>query len=103
MAKVLTEGGFSAEALAPMREAVETALHALTLWQGHDAETPPALGLIDSTLVRTKLLPTEILSVVACLRKDQPEWDKAQANNLLTQSDRLLSRAASLLESPQSS
>jgi ERCC4-related helicase len=103
MAKVLTEGGFSAEALAPMREAVETALHALTLWRGHNAETPPALGLIDSTLVRTNLLPTETLSLVARLRKDQSEWDKAQADNLLTQSDRLLSRAASVLESAQRS
>jgi len=103
MAKVLTEGGFCAEALAPMREAVETALHALTLWRGHNAETPPALGLIDSTLVRTNLLPTETLSLVACLRKDQPEWDDAQANNLLTQSDRILSQAASVLESAQGS
>jgi len=103
MANVLTEGGFSAEALAPMREAVETALHALTFWRGHNAETPPALGLIDSTLVRTNLLPTETLSLVARLRKDQSEWDKAQADNLLTQSDRLLSQVASVLESAQRS
>jgi hypothetical protein len=103
MANVLTEGGFSAEALAPMREAVETALHALTFWRGHNAETPPALRLIDSTLVRTNLLPTETLSLVARLRKDQSEWDKAQADNLLTQSDRLLSQAASVLESAQRS
>ena len=86
-----------------MREAVETALHALTLWRGHNADAPPALGLIDSTLVRTNLLPTGTLSLVACLRKDQPEWDKAQANNLLTQSDRLLSQTASVLESAHGS
>jgi hypothetical protein len=99
MARVLTEGGFSAEALAPMREAVETALHALTFWRGHNAETPPALGLIDSTLVQTNLLPTETLSLVDRLRQDQAEWDETQTNNLLAQSHRLLSQATSVLES----
>ena len=59
MAKVLTEGGFAAEALAPMREAVEVALQALNLWQGHDADTPPVLSLIDSVLVQTNLLPAK--------------------------------------------
>jgi superfamily II DNA/RNA helicase len=99
MAKVLTEGGFSTEALVPMREAVETALQALTLWRGHNAETPPDLGLIDSTLIQTNLLPAETSSLVARLREDQPARDEVQAGELLTQSDRLLSQAASALES----
>ena len=101
MAKVLTEGGFSTEALVPMREAVETALQALTHWQGHNVEVPPTLGLIDSTLVQTKLLPDETLSLVSRLREDQSAHDEAQAGKLLTQGDSLLSQAASVLESAQ--
>ena len=101
MAKVLTEGGFSTEALVPMREAVETALQALTHWQGHNAEVPPTLGLIDSTLVQAKLLPGETLSLVSRLREDQSAHDETQAGKLLTQGDSLLSQAALVLESAQ--
>jgi superfamily II DNA/RNA helicase len=103
MAKVLAEGGFAAEALAPMRAAVETAMQALTLWQGHNADTPPALSLIDSALVQTKLLPADTLSLLARLREDQPPSDQAQAVNLLSQSEHLLSQAAALLKSAQAS
>ena len=101
MAKVLTEGGFSMEALVPMREAVETALQALTHWQGHNAKAPPTLGLIDSTLVQTNLLPVESLSLVARLREDQSARDETQAGKLFTQSDSFLSQIASVLESAQ--
>ena len=100
MANVLTDGGFSREALAPMRDAVEVAVQALTLWQGHNAGTPPALGLIDSALVQTKLLPAETLSLLARLREDQPSMDEAQAAELLARSDRLLAQADALLNRP---
>jgi superfamily II DNA or RNA helicase len=103
MAKVLTDGGFAAEALAPMREAVEVAIQALNLWQGHNAESPPVLSLIDSVLVQTNLLPAETLSLVARLREDQPAADDVQVVDLLTQGDRLLSEAAALLRSTQAS
>ncbi len=101
MAKVLTEGRFPIEALVPMREAVETALQALTHWQGHNAEAPPDLGLIDSTLIQPNLLPNETLSLISLLRDKQSELDETRAGKLLTQSDSLLSRAASILESAQ--
>jgi hypothetical protein len=101
MAKVLTEGGFATEALVPMREAVETALQALTHWQGHNDEAPPTLGLIDSMLVQPNLLPNETLPLISLLRDEQSELDEAKAGKLLTQSDSLLSRAASALESAQ--
>jgi hypothetical protein len=96
---VLTEGGFSIEALVPMHEAVETALQALLLWQGHDTDTPSALGLIDTLLVQADLLPTETLSLIAHLREDQAERDEAQLSELLAQSDDLLSHATSVLAS----
>jgi superfamily II DNA/RNA helicase len=99
MAKVLTEGGFATEALAPMRDAVEVAVQALALWQGHAADKPPALGFIDSALVQSQLLPAATLPLIARLREDQLATDEAQAGNLLTQGERLLSQAAALLES----
>jgi hypothetical protein len=97
MANVLAAGGFATEALVPMQEAVETALEALTHWRGQDAGTPPTLGLIDSLLVKTKLLPDETLSLVARLREQETEGDKAQASVLLAQGDRLLVQAAAVL------
>jgi hypothetical protein len=98
MANVLTAGGFPTEALVPMREAVETALQALTYWQGHGAEAPPTPELIDSMLVQTNLLPIESLSLISLLRDEQSEMDEATAGKVLKQSDSLLSRAISALE-----
>ncbi|MBL3529299.1 MAG: DEAD/DEAH box helicase [gamma proteobacterium endosymbiont of Lamellibrachia anaximandri] len=98
MAKVLTEGGFSTEALVPMREAVEMALRALLFWRGHDTEKQSAQELIESKLVQANLLPAETLSLVTRLREDQPEVDEAQAGKLIKQSDDLLSQAASVLK-----
>jgi hypothetical protein len=103
MAKVLSEGGFAKEALAPMSEAVETALHALTHWRGHDTETAPDPGLIESALVQSKMLPAETLTLVARLREDHTIGDEAQAAKLLARCDSLLSRAAAVLESTQGS
>ena len=97
MANVLTEGGFAAEALAPMREAVEVAMQALNLWQGHDADTPPALSLIDSVWCKQTCCRRN-LSLVARLREDNRSADDVQAVDLLTQSDRLLSQAAAAPE-----
>ena len=99
MAKVLNEGGFTVEALIPMREAVEISLQALTLWQGHSTGTPPDLDLIDSALVQSNLLPTEDLLHIARLRDDPSEWHETEAEKLFVQSDRIFSRALSVLDS----
>jgi hypothetical protein len=99
MAKVLSQGGFIVEALAPMREAVDIALLALILWQGHNAETPPDPGLIDSMLVQTQLLPAETLSHITRLRDEQFELDETHAAKLLAQSEFIISRARSILGS----
>ncbi len=45
MAKVLKEGGFSTEALAPIRDAVETALQALALWQDQKSRNAAGPGV----------------------------------------------------------
>jgi hypothetical protein len=99
MAKVLMDGGFRAEAITPMRDAVEAAFRALVVWQGHNSETSPEPELIDSMLVKTSLVPIETLSLITRLRENQSECDESQGAALLAQSDRLFSHAASLLES----
>ena len=91
------------EALEPMRDAVETALLALLHWRGQDSKAQPTLGLIDSTLVQTSLLPSEYLSHIARLRDLQSELDEDQAHKLLAHSDKLFSQAVSLLKSAQPS
>jgi hypothetical protein len=98
MAKVLIEGGFSAEAITPLRDAVEAALRALVVWQGQDNETPPETELIETALVKTSLVPVATLPLVRRLRESPSEWDESQGTALLAQSERLLSQAASLLE-----
>jgi hypothetical protein len=97
MANVLTKGGFSTEALAPMYEAVEIALQALAIWQDYNNEIPTNLELIETMLVKTNLLPAEALPLITSLREDQAAGDEAQTTKLLTQSDRLFLQAASLL------
>jgi hypothetical protein len=99
MAKVLAQGGFTVEALVPMREAVDIALLALTLWRGHKTETPPDPELIDSMLVQTKLLPAETLSHITHLRDEQFELDETHAAKLLAQGENIFSRAVSILGS----
>jgi hypothetical protein len=96
MAQVLKDGGFLREALVPMREAVETALRALLIWRGQPGDELPSLGLIDSALVKTGLMPDETLSQLARLRE---ESSPAQAPDLFALSDRLFSTAVSVLES----
>ena len=97
MANVLTEGGFSTEALVPMCEALETALQALALWQGCSIETPLDLKLIDSVLVKMNLPPAEVLSLLTILRDNQATKDEARANQLLAQGDNLFLQVASFL------
>ncbi|MCP4769188.1 MAG: DEAD/DEAH box helicase [Gammaproteobacteria bacterium] len=99
MAKLLADGGFTLEALAPMREAVDISLQALILWQGHKVGIPPSLEVVDSVLVHTKLLPAETISHLIRLRDEVTDTDEAQAGDLLARSDTIIERAASMLDS----
>ena len=99
MAQVLSQGEFSLEAIVPMREAVETALQALLLWQGQEIETPPALGVIEKRLVQENLLSAESLSLIALLREKQAEREETNLGQLLEQSESLLVHANSVLAS----
>ena len=101
MARLLADGGFVAEALAPMREAVEIALQALAIWQGQTAEIPLQEKQIDALLLQTHILPADTLSLLAHLREPLNTGNESQARALLKQSDELLSQAALLLGTSQ--
>jgi len=98
MAKVLAEGGFVAEALTPMREAVETALQALAIRWDWKTAAPIPIDLVNVELVKKGLMPDEILSLVTHLRADQPERDEKQAVQLLIQGVSLMEHVGVHLE-----
>ena len=98
MAKVLAEGGFVTEALTPMREAVETALHALAIRWDWKTAAPMPIDLVNVELVKKGLLPDEILSLVTRLRADHAEMDEKQATQLLLQGASLLEHLGAHLE-----
>lgn len=58
-----------------MRDAVESAVQALLLWQGHNGETLPEPELIDSLLVKPSLVPAETLFLITSLRENPSAWD----------------------------
>jgi hypothetical protein len=98
MAKVLVEGGFVTEALTPMREAVETVLHALAIQWDWKTAAPIPIDLVNAELVKKGLLPDEILSLVTRLRADQAEMDEKQATQLLLQGASLIEHVGAHLE-----
>jgi hypothetical protein len=98
MAKVLVEGGFVTEALTPMREAVETVLHALAIQWDWKTAAPIPIDLVNVELVKKGLLPDEILSLVTRLRADQAEMDEKQATQLLLQGASLIEHVGAHLE-----
>ncbi len=60
MAQVLNAGGFTVEALVPVRDAVEVALQALSIKQGRHSEIPIDLDLVNSTLIHCHLSPNYV-------------------------------------------
>lgn len=98
MAKVLAEGGFVTEALAPMREAVETALQALAIRWDWNTAAPIPIDLIDAELVNKGLLPNETLPLVTHLRADQAGTDEKHAAQRLLQAVSLIEHVGMHLE-----
>ncbi len=98
MANVLSAGGFPAEALAPMSEAVNRALQALMLWQGQDTETASDLQQLETRLIQTRLLPAETVPLVCALRPDSQIEDETRASELLALSEQIISHATALLD-----
>ena len=98
MARVLADGGFAAEALAPMGEAAETALRALLIWRGGEPDSPLPLARIETELVKTGLMPDETLSLLSRLRDEPREMTEDQAAQLLSRAGSLIGQAGAHLE-----
>ncbi len=100
MARVLAEGGFPREALAPLREAVETALQSLACLVGEESATAVPADLVQSRLVAEGLVSPETPSLVARLRDGAEAGSEEQARELLDIGHGLLDHAAGELEKP---
>ena len=92
MAGVLAQGGFAEEALAPMRDAVESGLKAIACLAGEEPGGEILASTIDSTLVPTDLLPAEHVGWVAELRAvaSSEALPEARARLLLDRGEKVL-------------
>jgi hypothetical protein len=98
MARLLGDGDFVEEALAPMAQALELALQALLHWQGHEAKGTPSEKTIRTLLIETGLLPKGGESILESLRN--PPAENREPTRLLAQGDSLFEQAARALPAP---
>ncbi len=98
MARVLADGGFTVEAISPLKEGVETALQSLVHLLGEAHGEPIPLGLIESRLVNENLLPAETVSLVTRLRANGSTGSDVETPNLLRQGAALFKHAAEVLD-----
>jgi hypothetical protein len=91
MARVLAEGGFAQEALAPVREALETAIAALGCLHGTDGEAPTPESL-RGQLSGDGALPGDTLELWEALRSPAEGMEDSDAQGLQ-------GRVATVLES----
>jgi hypothetical protein len=97
MARVLAEGGFPIEAMAPLGEALETALQSLAHLLGEEAGKRITMATVESRLVKEGLLPAEAPDLVARIRASEPlSIERAEA--LIADGHRLLGQANETLE-----
>lgn len=68
MAQVLAGGGFSVEALAPMREALEAALESLATLRGQDRPAPLPLDFVRAELGEGGMLPPGAAAAIGRIR-----------------------------------
>jgi superfamily II DNA or RNA helicase len=97
MAGVLAAGGFPLEALAPMRQAIETALAALAHSLGEKNGEIIPLKMVESRLLKAGMVPQEAPSLVALLRQQEAD-DEETARTLFERGAGLLDHAAEALD-----
>jgi hypothetical protein len=99
MARLLVDGGFASEALSPLRDALDAALSALLLWQGHESEASPDLEQIETQLVQHGLIPREDLDLLTWLRECGSTPDETEAAARAARSNDLFTRITVRFES----
>jgi hypothetical protein len=97
MAGVLAAGGFPLEALAPLKQAVETALGALAHSLGEKNGELIPLNFVESRLLKEGMVPQETPALIAMLR-EQEAGDEQTAQSLFERSGSMLDHAAAALD-----
>lgn len=98
MATLLAEGGFSREALAPLKEAVEQCLHALASIYHYSSKKQVPQSFIQSPLLPDGWLNEEAVAMVAALRNKDVEMAEKEAADLLHQSKAFFERLNTKIE-----
>ena len=88
MAQLLAKGGFIAEAIPPLKEAVETGLESIALLENHEAK-PLSLHFIETQLAANAKVPADSVKLIAQLREEQHPSNK-DATALLEQGTTLM-------------
>jgi len=97
MTTLLADGGFVVEALAPLKEGIETLLHALAFLYHENCEAPVTDDFIEFTLLRDAWVTDNAVRLVASLRADMNHVTEDAANNLLRQGRDLFEHVAETL------
>ncbi|MDQ6950396.1 MAG: DEAD/DEAH box helicase [Mariprofundales bacterium] len=97
MATVLAEGGFVVEALAPLKEGVESLLHALAFLYHENRDAPVEMRFMEAVLLRDAWLTKDGLTLVACLRANIGDLAEDAASNLLRQGHELFEHVSETL------
>jgi len=97
MAKLLGDGDFVVEALAPMAEALELAFQALLHWQGHENDGTPSGKTIRRLLIGKGLIPKGSETILESLRKPSAAAQHPEPTQLLAQCNSLFEQAAGAL------
>jgi len=95
MARVLADGGFPLEALAPLHEGVELALRSLAGLVDGSGDGPVSMDFLAASLIAPGMLAGGASGVVARLR--QGGIPQAEAGELLAQADALFEQVATAL------
>jgi hypothetical protein len=89
MSKLLAEGGFFKEALAPMNDALNKAMTALAVKAGDKSDNPISIGRVGQ-LQSVYKLPAETVSTVAMLRHESDGLNEADAKQAMASANEII-------------
>jgi superfamily II DNA/RNA helicase len=95
MALLLAKGGFEAEAVPPLQEAVEMSLESVAILENHEVR-PLSIHCIDTMLSGRAKLPANTVKLVARLREDK-QFNDDDASVLLEQGTTLIQHVSEVL------
>lgn len=91
MSKLLADGGFFKEALAPINDALNQAMAAAVAKIGDDADDPISIGRVGQLQSDYKL-PAETVSTVAMLRHESDQLSAAEATKSIASANEIIAK-----------